>query len=1111
MHQRNSLPLPLPALQNEEEEEDSLEGEKEDDKAEDRWRVSVVYNYFSRKSSQCIGREYEWLSSFYRSDPRWQIMHYFDEVATKGRAPTRRGSGVGTITATRLLRKKTDIFTVWRPTSNEAIRKMMLGVATGKGMNVKGKSARSGNISSYIPFVQVYEDGHMEKVQTYLKDDGIVRVYYGDVAGRDKAMEFLRVMKCSMLLAAKDAQQKLAIAAVNSRRKTSVTPAELDRALQRRVHNEYNLRVTALDDYAPEFYGLDITERLFWEAYVMQQDCSRPEGTEWHIDRGSNVHSMDQNLMATRKEPRPGEQRVVVYQQQKTSDPMEPRTLLVAYEENGTVLPVVSDFDCFLIGSRGMNYGRRLPEDQLELLQWLVRNIDELLRERKVLGRGKRWSDVWVDVIKRSALLDGYYPVTPRYGNGDPTSYTVVERAAERLKKTGCVRHGPECFNWVCPQEMDEHFLVICDALPGNVPWKYMNLRQLQDLLISMIDDGFTFPINPKWILCDPGWKKVYNKLRASNKPNVQESLDCWFPPGTGIREEIDRISMEYPRGLNQGSEAASGAANCECDGDGEDSFHEKRRQTTKPTLCKEEVDLIFMQKIRSELASVKSVEDSNGGVRTSGRGKLWLSSFYRSDPRWQIMRCFAEVIAAKGRQEGLLRNPKYFTVWRPSASPEGIRNMMLGIAVGKGLDIKSKSARGGNISSFVPFIQIYEEKQKEVVWNYLYDDQVFRIFYPNKASRNEAIDHLLVMKKHMLYAMHVLNDENSTPYEHDLLTGNRVCNNTDLEIILVDDYAPKVYGLDIPEKLFWEAYVMQQDCSRPEGTDWDINLPSNLFDMDQNFATLRRHPKSGEPRVVVYQMNPCSPTEPRTLLMAYEEHGSVKPVVCDFDCLLSGSRGLQYDTEIPKEQVKLMQWFVKNIGEVLEAQKSSGQVNGWTESWIDTLKTADIDFRKIMQRYGFGDPKSYNVIECAIERLQSTGCVRHGAECFNWGFPQEMDDHFLVICDALPGNVPWKYMNLRQLQDLLISMIDDGFTFPINPKWILCDPGWKKVYNKLRASNKPNVQESLDCWFPPETGIREEIDRISMEYPDGWNEDENNTPNLITSKGHKSLMNVLI
>merc|ERR1712216_152793 len=80
-----------------------------------------------------------------------------------------------------------------------------------------------------------------------------------------------------------------------------------------------------------------------------------------------------------------------------------------------------------------------------------------------------------------------------------------------------------------------------------------------------------------------------------------------------------------------------------------------------------------------------------------------------------------------------------------------------------------------------------------------------------------------------------------------------------------------------------------------------------------------------------------------------------------------------------------------------------------------------------------------------------------------------------------------WVKVNPQQLQDLLITKIEEGFTFPINPKWVLCDPGWRRVYDKLLASQKANVQDSLNCWLPPETGLREDIDRISARHPLGF------------------------
>merc|ERR1712060_855571 len=157
----------------------------------------------------------------------------------------------------------------------------------------------------------------------------------------------------------------------------------------------------------------------------------------------------------------------------------------------------------------------------------------------------------WFKVQKKAALK-GYYPVQPKYGFGDPKSYEIMEVAVSRLQETGCVRHGPECFNWFFPQDIDEELLVISDTLetPGNVKWMYVNPQQLQEILIQKIDQGFTFPINPKWVLCDPGWRRVYDKLRASRKPNVQDSLNCWFPPGTGIREKIEFVSVKHPLGF---------------------------------------------------------------------------------------------------------------------------------------------------------------------------------------------------------------------------------------------------------------------------------------------------------------------------------------------------------------------------------------------------------------------------------------------------------------------------------------------------------------------------------------------------------------------------------
>ncbi len=67
----------------------------------------------------------------------------------------------------------------------------------------------------------------------------------------------------------------------------------------------------------------------------------------------------------------------------------------------------------------------------------------------------------------------------------------------------------------------------------------------MKEILSDKIDDGFAFPLNPKWILCDEGWKDLYDKLLASEAPNVQDAMNVWYP--ADVRERIAAISSKYP------------------------------------------------------------------------------------------------------------------------------------------------------------------------------------------------------------------------------------------------------------------------------------------------------------------------------------------------------------------------------------------------------------------------------------------------------------------------------------------------------------------------------------------------------------------------------------
>ena len=88
----------------------------------------------------------QWRNTFVACDPRRQILDYFRPGDHRGpygylRAIGERpGKGASS-----------HFFSVWRPTSLIALRMMVDGTATGKGLNVKGKSAKQGRLSGFVP------------------------------------------------------------------------------------------------------------------------------------------------------------------------------------------------------------------------------------------------------------------------------------------------------------------------------------------------------------------------------------------------------------------------------------------------------------------------------------------------------------------------------------------------------------------------------------------------------------------------------------------------------------------------------------------------------------------------------------------------------------------------------------------------------------------------------------------------------------------------------------------------------------------------------------------------------------------------------------------------
>ena len=123
----------------------------------------------------------------------------------------------------------------------------------------------------------------------------------------------------------------------------------------------------------------------------------------------------------------------------------------------------------------------------------------------------------------------------------------------------------------------------------------------------------------------------------------------------------------------------------------------------------------------------------------------------------------------------------------------------MLGqVGVGKGLNIKGKSAKKNKLSGFVPFCQISKNEHKADLENAPSDART-RIFYQSLAAKEKA-------KGLLASALLELKAEKGSKLEID---------KNQLEVLEIVKYAftntsTNVFGLDVPERLFREVRNMR-------------------------------------------------------------------------------------------------------------------------------------------------------------------------------------------------------------------------------------------------------------------------------------------------------------
>lgn len=244
---------------------------------------------------------------------------------------------------------------------------------------------------------------------------------------------------------------------------------------------------------------------------------------------------------------------------------------------------------------------------------------------------------------------------------------------------------------------------------------------------------------------------------------------------------------------------------------------------------------------------------------------------------------------------------------------------------------------------------------------------------------------------------------------------------------------------------------------------------------MDMNLHAIR---DASEPKVVLYQFDESDPMNVRGLLIAYAEE-LVKPVVSDFDTFTVASKNFSYDP-VPEDQQKIVCWMLDQADAVLKAPDH----NPWTVRWLEVLKKeGERGFHPKFPKYGFGDPTSYRLIGDIVDETKECGAIRHGAECFNYYFPQELDDEYLVVWDGFPDK-PWAYKTEKTMREFLLERLDDAYCFPMNPVWPVRDKGWWDVWQKNLKVTPPN---NIASWYSMKLGVRAKMDAIYAACPNGF------------------------
>ena len=136
----------------------------------------VAYAVSKVQFEERLGKLQEMQKAQFEADPRKLLADFFQPGDASGPLGLMLANGSAPPS-----QPTTQWFAVYRPCSRDSIAKMLGNTAVGKGLNIKGKSAKKNRLSGFVPFCQISKNEDRKQLEASPKDSRF-RIFYSSAA-----------------------------------------------------------------------------------------------------------------------------------------------------------------------------------------------------------------------------------------------------------------------------------------------------------------------------------------------------------------------------------------------------------------------------------------------------------------------------------------------------------------------------------------------------------------------------------------------------------------------------------------------------------------------------------------------------------------------------------------------------------------------------------------------------------------------------------------------------------------------------------------------------------------------------------------------------------------